>query len=98
MVGGALATVLWWLASLMLAGYVAASDSFDDTYGPLTAVIALLIWATLTALALLLGVAFTAELEARRVGVPEPAVPDQWEPAEDVDEARAGRPGGLRSR
>jgi YihY family inner membrane protein len=98
MVGGALATVLWWLASLMLAGYVAASDSFDDTYGPLTAVIALLIWATLTALALLLGVAFTAELEARRVGVPEPAVPDQWEPAEDADQPRAERPGGLRSR
>jgi YihY family inner membrane protein len=98
MVGGALATVLWWLASLMLAGYVAASDSFDDTYGPLTAVIALLIWATLTALALLLGVAFTAELEARRVGVPEPAVPDQWEPAEGADQPRAERPGGLRSR
>jgi YihY family inner membrane protein len=92
MIGGILATVLWWLASLLLAGYVAASGSFGATYGPLTAVMALLLWATLTALALLLGVAFTAQLEARRVGVPEPAVPDRWQPAERTDGASATAP------
>jgi YihY family inner membrane protein len=80
MIGGALATVLWWLVSLLLAGYVTASGSFGDTYGPLTAVMALLLWATLTAVSLLLGIAFAAQLEARRVGIPEPAVPDQWKP------------------
>jgi YihY family inner membrane protein len=78
MIGGALATTLWWLVSLLLAGYVAASRSFGDTYGPLTAVMALLLWATLTAISLLLGIAFAAQLEARRVGIPEPALPDQW--------------------
>jgi YihY family inner membrane protein len=82
MIGGALATVLWWLASLSLAGYIAASRSFGDTYGPLTAVMALLLWAVLTAVSLLAGIAFTAQLEARRVGVPEPVVPDRWEPAD----------------
>ena len=96
MMGGALATVLWWLASLLLAGYVAASGSFGDTYGPLTAVMALLLWAMLTAVALLFGIAFTAQLEARRVGVPEPAVPDRWEPAEcETEEAD---PAGRRQR
>jgi YihY family inner membrane protein len=81
MIGAALATVLWWLPSLLLAGYVGASGSFGDIYGPLTAVMALLLWAMLTAIALLLGIAFTAQLEARRVGVPEPVVRDRWEPA-----------------
>jgi len=82
MMGAVLATVLWWLPSLLLAGYVGASGSFGDIYGPLTAVMALLLWAMLTAIALLLGIAFTAQLEARRVGVPEPVVRDRWEPAE----------------
>jgi YihY family inner membrane protein len=88
MIGGGLATVLWWLASLLLAGYVAASGSFGDTYGPLTAVLALLLWATLTAVALFIGIAFTAQLEARRVGVPEPALPDQWDSAERRQQTR----------
>ena len=81
MIGGAFGTALWWLASLLLAGYVATSGSFGDTYGPLTAVMGLLLWANLTAVALLLGLAFAAQLEARRVGVPEPAAPDRWKPA-----------------
>jgi uncharacterized BrkB/YihY/UPF0761 family membrane protein len=79
------ATAIWnvlrWPASLLLAGYVGASGSFGDIYGPLTAVMTLLLWAMLTAIALLLGIAFTAQLEARRVGVPEPVVRDRWEPA-----------------
>jgi YihY family inner membrane protein len=100
MIGGALATVLWWLASLLLAGYIVASRSFGDTYGPLTAVMALLLWAVLTAVSLLVGIAFTAQLEARRVGVPEPAVPDRWEPADRETEAPepAGRPDTSRRR
>ena len=83
MIGGTVATVLWWLVSLLLAGYITWSGMFGDTYGPLTAVMALLLWAFLTAVALLLGLAFAAQLEARRVGVPEPAVPDQWQPARE---------------
>ena len=36
--GAAVATVLWWLASLALAGYVRVSDGFGAAYGPLTAI------------------------------------------------------------
>jgi YihY family inner membrane protein len=90
MIGGALATILWWLVSLLLAGYVTASGSFGDTYGPLTAVMALLLWATLTAIALLLGIAFAAQLEARRVGIPQPAVPDQWKPSDEHTDVMPG--------
>jgi len=71
--GAVVATVLWWLASLLLAGYVRISGSFGATYGPLAAIMALLLWANLTGIALFLGISFAAQLEAARVGVPEPA-------------------------
>jgi YihY family inner membrane protein len=77
LVGAGLATVLWWLVSLLLAAYAAASRDFGTTYGPLTGVMALLLWANLTGIALLVGVAFAAQLEATRVGISGPAVVDQ---------------------
>jgi YihY family inner membrane protein len=77
MVGAGLATVLWWLVSLLLAAYAAESREFGATYGPLTGVMALLVWANLTGIALFVGVAFTAQLEARRAGISGPAVADQ---------------------
>jgi uncharacterized BrkB/YihY/UPF0761 family membrane protein len=76
MVGAGLATVLWWLVSLLLAAYAAESREFGVTYGPLTGVMALLLWANLTEVALFVGVAFAAQLEARRVGVSGPALED----------------------
>jgi YihY family inner membrane protein len=83
LVGAALSTALWWLASLLLAGYVRLSDGFGATYGPLTAMMALLLWANLTGIALFLGLAFAAQLEAQRVGITRPALHDQWEPGTD---------------
>jgi YihY family inner membrane protein len=85
--GAALATILWWLASLLLAGYVAVSDGFDATYGPLTAIMALLLWANLTGIAFFLGLSFAAQLEAQRVGVVRPAQHDRWEPGSDDEHA-----------
>ena len=79
--GAVLATVLWWLASTLLAGYVRLSGQFGATYGGLTAIMALLLWANLTGLALFIGVAFAAQLEAKRVGVRRPAKQDVWKPA-----------------
>jgi YihY family inner membrane protein len=87
-VGAALAISLWSLTSLLLAWYVKASAAFGDTYGPLTAVMALLVWANLTGIALFLGIAFAAQLEANRVGVPDPALPDKWQPR-TAEQARA---------
>lgn len=81
--GAVVSTILWWLASLLLAGYVQLSGAFGATYGPLTAVMALLLWANLTGAAIFLGLAFAAQMEARRVGVPRPAQQDRWEPGPD---------------
>lgn len=65
-VGAALALVLWLLFTGLLAGYVQLSDSFGAVYGPLTGVMALLLWAQLTSVAVFLAFAFTAQLEAAR--------------------------------
>jgi YihY family inner membrane protein len=74
---GAAVTVLAWLAGSVLLGlYVVAAAGFDDTYGPLTAVMALLLWANVTGVALLAGVALAAQLEAVRAGRPDPLLVD----------------------
>jgi YihY family inner membrane protein len=87
MVGAGLATVLWWLVSLLLAAYAAKSSEFGATYGPLTGVIALLLWANLTGIALFLGVAFAAQLEARRVEESGPTVPADQQPSHERTDA-----------
>ncbi|MGN9809875.1 YihY/virulence factor BrkB family protein [Micromonospora sp. BQ11] len=86
--GAGIATVLWWVASLLLAAYVVLSDDFNQTYGALTGMMALLLWANLTGMALFGGLAFAAQLEALRIGVDEPAQPDLWEPEADRVELR----------
>ena len=74
---GAVVTVLAWLAaSGLLALYVVAAAGFDETYGPLTAVMALLLWANVTGIALLAGLALAAQLEAVRAGRPDPLLAD----------------------
>lgn len=84
--GAGIATLLWWLASLLLAAYVYFSDSFGQTYGALTGMMALLLWANLTGIALFIGLAFAAQLEALRIGVKEPAEPDLWKPDADRED------------
>ena len=44
-----------------------------DSYGPLIGVIALLVWAYATGLAVLFGLSFAAQLEAERAGERHPA-------------------------
>jgi YihY family inner membrane protein len=75
-VGAAFALVVWLAFTMLLALYVTHSRSVGSTYGPLTGVIALLIWANLTSIALLFGLAMSAQLEAARVGVTSGAPPD----------------------
>jgi uncharacterized BrkB/YihY/UPF0761 family membrane protein len=78
-----LATVLWWLVSLLLAAYVTLSGDFGATYGPLTGVMALLLWANLTGIALFWGIAFAAQLEATRVTESGPAAAGHHELLEE---------------
>ena len=70
--GTVVATVLWFGFTALLALYYSLNSGLGDTYGPLVGIIALLTWAYATAVALFLGIAFAAELEAVRAGVPGP--------------------------
>ncbi|MDG5805213.1 YihY/virulence factor BrkB family protein [Streptomyces ossamyceticus] len=74
--GSAVHLVLWVTATWLLALYVAESGSFGAVYGPLTAFVALLLWANVTGVALFLGIAFAAQLEAARAGITEAVRPD----------------------
>lgn len=75
-VGAGVTVVAWLAGSGLLALYVAAAGNFGDTYGPLTAVMALLLWANVTGVALLAGLALAAQLEAVRGGRPDPLLAD----------------------
>jgi YihY family inner membrane protein len=79
-VGAALALALWLVFTLALVLYVGHSTSVGSTYGPLTGIIAILVWANLTSIALLLGLAVSAQLEAARAGVTRGAPPDPEPP------------------
>lgn len=64
--GGALAVLLWVIASAGFGLYIANLGSYDKTYGALGSVVVFLVWMWITNLALLLGAEFDAELERQR--------------------------------
>ena len=70
--GAIVAASLWLLFMGLLALYLNATDQFGATYGPIAGTIGVLLWSFLTSAALLLGLAFAAQLEAVRAGVLEP--------------------------
>jgi YihY family inner membrane protein len=72
--GAGVSVILWLLFMGVLALYMDATDSFGATYGPIAGTIGVLLWAFLASIALFLGLAFAAQLEAVRAGVPEPRV------------------------
>jgi YihY family inner membrane protein len=85
--GSAIAVVLWFAFTGCLALFIGASQGFGQTYGPLAGTIGLMLWALVSALALFLGLAVAAQLEAVRAGTPRP----------DVDLAAASRPNRAES-
>jgi YihY family inner membrane protein len=66
--GTLLAMVLWVIFTLGLGLYYAVNTTAAATYGPLIGVIAVMVWAYLSSLAIHLGIAFAAQLEAVRSG------------------------------
>jgi membrane protein len=64
--GGILAVVLWVVASVAFAIYVANFGSYNKTYGSLASVIIFLVWLWLSNTAILLGAELNAELERGR--------------------------------
>jgi uncharacterized BrkB/YihY/UPF0761 family membrane protein len=83
---GTTITVALWLGFTgLLVAYVQLSASFGVVYGPLTGVIALLLWTQLTSVALFFGLAVAAQLEARHAGMERAVRPDPDD--EDSDDS-----------
>jgi membrane protein len=61
--GGIVALVIWIIASLLFAFYVATFASYDKTYGSLGGVVVFLLWLYITNLAILFGAEFNSELQ-----------------------------------
>lgn len=67
LLSGTTVSVTAWVAATILLGLVYEHASLlGDAFGPLIGVIALLVWAYATGLAVLFGLAFAAQLEAER--------------------------------
>ena len=59
--------MLWLIASEGLSFYVSRIASFGITYGPIGAVVAVMLWFYVSAYAVLFGAELNAELEQRSV-------------------------------
>ncbi len=75
--GSLVATLLWLLASTGFSYYVGHVASYDATYGPLGAVVGIMMWFFVTAYVVLLGAELNAELELQTAmdstaGTPRP--------------------------
>ena len=78
--GAAISVLLWSLLTLALGMFFQASTTFSTTYGPLAGMIALLLWALLSSIAILFGAAVAVQLEAVRAGAAEPRDEQKAEP------------------
>jgi membrane protein len=73
-IGGAVALLVWGLASVGFGLYVANFGSYNATYGSLGAIAAFLVWLYLSNSAVLLGVEINAELQrGRQIQAGDPA-------------------------
>ena len=70
--GGAVAALGWLAVSIATAHYLNASTIFGETYGPLAGFMGLILWAQLSSIAILFGLAVAAQIEGIASGVEEP--------------------------
>ena len=61
--GAIFASVLWIIGSLLFSIYAANFGTYNETYGALGAVVVVMLWLLLTALAIILGAELNSELE-----------------------------------
>jgi YihY family inner membrane protein len=85
--GATIGVMLWLASTALLALFFRWSSTFGETYGPLAGLVALLIWALLSTVALLYGAAVNAQLEAVRAQASAPR--DETKVAESEPDAAA---------
>lgn len=70
--GATVSVLLWSLVTVALGIFFQTTTTFATTYGPLAGMIALLLWAFVSSVAILFGAAVAAQLEAVRAGASAP--------------------------
>lgn len=70
--GAGVSAFLWLCFMGVFVLYLEVTGGFGATYGPIAGTIGLLLWTFLSAVALFLGLAVAAQLEAVRAGAPDP--------------------------
>jgi len=82
--GAGVSVVLWSAVTLGLGLLLRVTGGFGQTYGPLAGIVALLIWALLSWIAVLYGAAVAAQLEAVRAGASAPRASTREEPVDTL--------------
>jgi membrane protein len=83
--GGLLAVIIWVVASVGFALYVANFGSYNKTYGSLATVVIFLVWLWITNIAILLGCEFNAEMQrAKAIETDGPAAGDEFPEPRDT--------------
>lgn len=90
--GAGAAVILLLLVTVVLDLMFQLSSSFGKTYGQLAGIVALMLWALLASIALLLGAAIAAQLEAVRAGA---ALPQSQAKVAGSEPERDGEPAEL---
>jgi membrane protein len=91
-VGAFVAIIIWILASVAFAFYVATFGSYNKTYGSLAGAVVGLLWLWITNVALLLGAELDSELErGRQLQAGIPAESELQLPARDTRGIRKAR-------
>jgi uncharacterized BrkB/YihY/UPF0761 family membrane protein len=80
--GSAVSLGLWFVITLSLGTFFRHSEGFGETYGALAGVIALLLWALLSSMALFFGAAVAAQLEGVRAQAGSPQDEEKVEASE----------------
>ena len=87
--GGILAVVVWVVASVAFALYVANFSSYNKTYGSLAGAIIFLVWLWISNIAILLGAELNAELErSRAIAAGHPADAEPYMELRDTSKLR----------
>jgi YihY family inner membrane protein len=96
-VGSGLSVLLGFAFTWLLSLFLTASRTFGETYGPLAGLMGVLVWAFLMSLAIFLGLAFAAQLEAVRAGMAGPITGERVNRmgGSQVGVVRRGVPGTL---
>jgi uncharacterized BrkB/YihY/UPF0761 family membrane protein len=99
--GATVSVLLWSLVTAALGAFFQSTTTFATTYGPLAGMIALLLWAFVSSVAILFGAAVAAQLEAVRAGAAAPRdegkADPRTQPAANLRVVAGGSPQRSRS-